>query len=67
MYFSDVELPTHVLLIQEPAKKAAAKPLGAVAKNGLKKGKQEISSDEDSSDDESDDDDVSGTFMFVCL
>jgi nucleolin len=41
--------------------------LGAVAKNGLKKGKQETSSDETSSDDESDDDVVSGTFMFVCL
>jgi hypothetical protein len=54
-------------LIQEPAKKAAAKPLGAVAKNGLKKGKQESSSDGSSSDDESDDDVVSGTFMFVCL
>jgi nucleolin len=54
-------------LIQEPAKKAAAKPLGAVAKNGLKKGKQESSSDEDSSDDESDDDDVSGTFMLIWL
>jgi nucleolin len=66
MYFSDVELPTHVLLIQEPAKKAAAKPMGAVAKNGLKKGKQESSSDEDTSD-ESDDDDVSGTSMLVCL
>jgi nucleolin len=41
--------------------------LGAVAKNGLKKGKQETSRDETSSDDESDDDVVSGTFMFVCL
>jgi hypothetical protein len=66
MYFSDVELPTHFLLTQEPAKKAAAKPLGAIAKNGLKKGKQETSSDETSSDDESDDV-VSGTFMFICL
>lgn len=67
MYFSDVELPTHFLLIQEPTKKAAAKPLGVVAKNGLKKGKQETNSDETSSNDESDDDVVSGTFMFVCL
>ena len=67
MYFSDVELPTHFLLIQEPVKKAAAKPLGVVAKNGLKKVKHETSSDETTSDDESDDDVVSGTFMFVCL
>jgi hypothetical protein len=39
MYFSDVELSTHFLLIQEPTNKVAGKPLGVVAKNGLKKGK----------------------------
>ncbi|KAL5647290.1 hypothetical protein ACJX0J_041645, partial [Zea mays] len=43
-------------MYHEPAKKAAAKPLGAVAKNGLKTGKQETSSNETSSNDESDDD-----------
>lgn len=56
----------HLILIQEPAKKADAKPLPAAAKNISKKGKQESSSDE-SSDDESDDDDVSAVLMFVCL